>query len=338
MKKLSILDKLMFFINCILAILLLLSYVVPYISPKTFTQISLVSLAVPLLIILNTTFCIYWLLKLKKQFLVSTITLAIGWIISSSFYQFKEKKVLLNEDLKVMSYNVRMFNHYKWNKDEQLDQKAFDFITEKSPDILVLQEYYHSPKISFQYPFKYIKTKSKKNKFGLAIYSKYKIINSGSFDFEKSANNIIFADILKNKDTLRVYNIHLESLKINPNKEYFGEENNKKLLGRLQTTFQKQATQTEQFLAHETQWKGKKIVCGDFNNTAFSWVYRKISTNKKDAFIEAGKGFGKTFDYPFPMRIDFILTSATININQFITYSEKFSDHFPILARINWQE
>lgn len=338
MKKLSILDKLMFLINCILAILLLLSYIVPYISPKTFTQISLVSLAVPLLIILNAVFSIYWLLKLKKQVLISTITLAIGWVISSSFYQFKEKKVLLNDDLKVMSYNVRMFNHYKWNKDEQLDKKAFDFITEKSPDILVLQEYYQSPKISFQYPYSYIKTKSKKNKFGLAIYSKFKIVNSGSFDFEKSANNIIFADVIKGKDTIRIYNIHLESLKINPNKEYFGEENNNKLLGRLQATFQKQATQTEQFLTHEANWNGKKIVCGDFNNTAFSWVYRKICTNKKDAFIEAGKGFGKTFDYPFPMRIDFILTSKQIDINQFITYSEKFSDHFPILARINWQE
>ena len=336
MKKLSLLDKLIFFINCISAILLLLSYIVPYISPKTITQISFVSLAVPLLIIVNTIFGIYWLLKLKRQIILSASILTIGWLTSSSFYQFKEKKILLNDAVKVMSYNVRMFNHYKWNKDDQLDQKAFDFITEKSPDILVLQEYYQSPKISFQYPYKYIKTKSKKNKFGLAIYSKFKIINSGSFDFEKSANNIIFADILKGKDTVRVYNIHLESLKINPNKEYFGEENNEKLFGRLQATFQKQATQTEQFLSHEQKWKGKKIICGDFNNTAFSWVYHKISTGKKDAFIEAGKGFGKTFDYPFPMRIDFILTSSVIEINQFITYTEKYSDHFPILARLNW--
>jgi len=65
-------------------------------------------------------------------------------------------------------------------------------------------------------------------------------------------------------------------------------------------------------------------------------VYNKISANKKDAFVEAGKGFGKTFDYPFPIRIDFILTSQEIEVNQFKTFSEKFSDHFPILARINW--
>ena len=336
MNKLSLLDKLIFLINSVLATLLLLSYIVPYISPKTIPQIAIVSLAVPLLIILNTLFLVYWTLKLKKQLALSALTLGIGWLVSPSFYQFSKKNTTLNNDIKVMSYNVRMFNHYNWNEDTELDQKAFEFIQQKSPDILVIQEFFESPKISFSYPYKYLKTKSQKNKFGLAIYSKHKIINTGSFDFEKSANNIIFADIQRGKDTIRVYNIHLESLKINPNKEYFGEENNEKLLGRLQATFQKQATQTNQFLTHEANWQGKKIICGDFNNTAYSWVYNKISANKKDAFVEAGKGFGKTFDYPFPMRIDFILTSQGIEINQFTTFDEKFSDHFPIIARLNW--
>ena len=80
----------------------------------------------------------------------------------------------------------------------------------------------------------------------------------------------------------------------------------------------------------------KKIILGDFNNTAYSWVYQKIKSGKKDAFIEAGNGFGKTFNYPFPMRIDFILTSTDIDINQFKTFNESFSDHFPIQANLNW--
>ena len=91
-------------------------------------------------------------------------------------------------------------------------------------------------------------------------------------------------------------------------------------------------------MKHEKQWLGKKIICGDFNNTTFSWVYRNIGKNKKDAFIEAGKGFGKTFDFWFPLRIDFILTDNTIEINHFKTFDVAYSDHFPILARINWQE
>ena len=336
MKKLSLINKILFLINSIAAILLLLSYILPYISPKTIAQLSVISLIVPFLVIINLLFLIYWLLKLKKQFITSALILLIGWLISSPFYVFSEKEVFLNDDIKVMSYNVRMFNHYKWNEDAELAQKTYDFITDEAPDILALQEFYQSPKISFKYPYSYIKTKSTKNKFGLAIYSNYQIINSGSFDFQNSANNIIFVDILKKKDTVRIYNIHLESLKINPNKEHFGEDSSEKLFVRLQQTFQKQATQTEEFLAHEKMWKGKKIICGDFNNTAFSWVYQNISKNKKDAFIEAGSGFGKTFDYPFPVRIDFILTDTSIDINNFKTFGKKYSDHFPILARINW--
>jgi endonuclease/exonuclease/phosphatase family metal-dependent hydrolase len=336
MKKKSLFDKLFFLINLLLAVLLLLSFILPYISPNSFSVFAVISLFVPVLFIGNLLFLLYWILKLKKQVVLSAIVLIIGWFISSPFYKFSDDKEIQNEDLKVMSYNVKMFNFYKWNSDSELAQKTVDFIHKNSPDVLAFQEFYASPNITFLYPYKYIKTKSRNNRFGLALFSKFPIINSGSLDFKDSGNNIIYIDILKEKDTVRIYNIHLESLKINPNKEYFGEENNQKLLGRLQTTFKKQATQTEQFLAHEQNWKGKKIILGDFNNTAYSWVYRKIKSDKKDAFLEAGSGFGKSFNYSFPMRIDFILTSPGIEINQFKTFDEKFSDHYPILARINW--
>ena len=334
MKKKSLLDHFLFLINSVLATALLFSYFLPFISPKTIPALAVLSLTVPFLIGFNGLFLIYWLIRLKKQLLLSVFVLGIGWLISSPIYQLTEKKVLLNDAIKIMSYNVRMFNYYKWSEDPALAQKTFDLISEKKPDILAIQEFYD--KISFKFPYSYIKTKSNTNKFGLAIYSNYKIIQAGSLDFKNSANNAIFIDILKGKDTIRVYNIHLESLKINPNKENFGEKNSEKLFGRLKNTFQKQAAQTEVFLKHEQQWKGKKIICGDFNNTSFSWAYHKINQDKKDAFVEAGKGFGKTFKYPFPLRIDFILTDKSIEINHFKTFEVPYSDHFPILAQVIW--
>ena len=336
MKKDSFFNRLLFLLNSLLATLLLLSFLLPYISPKSISLLAVISLFVPILFIGNLLFFIYWLVKLKKQVFLSAFVLLIGWLVSSPFYKFSDKTKTEKNSLSVMSYNVKMFNFYKWNKDKKLASKTFDFINSKKPDILALQEFYDSPDVSINYPYKYIKIKNENNKFGQAIYSKSPILNSGSLNFKDSGNNIIYADILKDKDTIRVYNIHLQSLNINTNKEYFGEENNQKLLGKFQTTFKKQVIQTEQFLAHEKNWKGKKIILGDFNNTAFSWVYKKIKSDKKDAFIEAGKGFGKTFNYWFPMRIDFVLTSPDIKINQFTTFSEKFSDHFPIEARINF--
>ena len=336
MKKGAFWDKILFFINSLIAVTLLLSYLLPYVSPKSTPGLTILSLAVPILFLINLLFVIYWVIRLKKQFILSTLIIIIGFGYIGRIYKFSEKKKLLNDDLKVMSYNVRMFNHYGWSSKDSIDLKAYDFINEKEPDILTIQEFFEAEDFQISYPYQYIKTKT--NKFGLAIYSKFPIINSGSFDFKGSANNIIFADILKEMDTIRIYNIHLESLKISPNKENFGEENSDRLIKRMKTAFKKQAIQTEQFLAHEKGWKGKKIVCGDFNNTAFSWVYRQIAEGKQDAFVEAGKGLGKTFDYGYPLRIDFILADMNFDVNYFETFNVKYSDHFPILARLKLKE
>jgi endonuclease/exonuclease/phosphatase family metal-dependent hydrolase len=337
MKKYSIVQKLLFFINSVFATVLLLSYVLPFISPKTIPGVAVFSLFVPLLFILNVLFFVYWLLKLHKNLLLSLLILVIGWFASPPLIKFSNKEIILNNDLKVMSYNVRLFNHYKHESDITTEQKIYEFINNESPDIIAMQEFYQSELLDINLPYKYIKTKSKSNKFGLAIYSKYSIVNSGSLNFKNSANNTIYIDIVKNKDTIRVYNVHLESLKVNPKKENFGEKDSERLFKRLANGFEKQVEQTELILQHEYSWKGKKIVCGDFNNTAYSWVYQKLSKNKKDAFLEAGIGLGKSFRYAYPMRIDFILTDNNATLNQYKTYSNiKLSDHYPIMTRLHW--
>jgi len=336
MKKLSLVNKLLFFINSLMATFLLLSYALPYISPKNIPAFAVFSLLVPILIIINVLFVIYWILKLKKHFILSTLILSVGWFFSTPLYKFSEKKILLNDDIKIMSYNVRMFNYYHWSDDTTIPKKIQSFIADKNPDIVAFQEFLDDEAIQFSYPYKYIKTKSKTNKFGLAIYSKYKIINNGSLNFKNTTNNAIFVDVVINKDTVRIYNVHLESLRINTNKENFGEKSSEKLFKRLEKAFKKQAIQAQKIIAHQKSVTGKKIICGDFNNTAYSWVYKQLSNNKKDAFLEAGSGIGKSFNYPFPVRIDFILTDKNIENHQYKTYKVKYSDHFPILARINW--
>ena len=229
-----------------------------------------------------------------------------------------------------------MFNYYKWNDDGNIENKIEDFILEKNPDILAVQEYHKAPKIEEFYPFKFIKKRVETSQFGIAIFSKFKIINYGSLNFKETNNNGIYIDVLRNKDTVRIYSLHLESLKINPDKNVLMNENKEKLLKRVGGSFKKQGFQVDNILSHQENYKGKEIICGDFNNTAYSWVYKQLSKDKKDAFLEAGNGFGKTFNYPFPVRIDFILSDENAEINQFNTYSVNYSDHFPILARINW--
>ena len=331
-------NKIIYFINVVVAVLLLLSFVLPFLPPKTFSILAVVNLGVSFLIILNVLFFIYWLIGLKKQFILSFFVLCIGYFSFGSLYKFSSSKKIENpQNFKVMNYNVRLFDLYDWIPESNTEKKIVDFIKNEAPEILSIQEYHPHKNIDLSFfKYKYVKLSGKKLQSGQAIYSQFPIVNSGSIEFPNTANNAIFADIVKGKDTIRIYNMHLQSLGLKTNKENFGHKTSEKLIGRLKEGFKQQAEQTEDFLKHQKNWKGKTIIAGDFNNTSYSWVYNEISKDKRDAFIEAGKGFGKTFDYWFPMRIDFILSDETATINSFKNYNVNYSDHFPIQARINW--
>ncbi len=325
----------MYFFNGVFALLLLLAYVILYIEPEKLGSFAGISLLTPFLILINLLFLIYWILKIKRNFLLSLIVLAIGFPNLSRFYKVSGKKTLLTDDVKVMSYNVRMFNKYRWIDEDSIVDQINHLIAQKSADILCIQEYSPNDNLQKEYPHNYIKYNGEDNKFGHAIFSKHPIVANGSLDFDNTANNILFADIKIDSDTVRIYNIHLQSLKLNPKEENFGEKDAVHLRNRISSAFQIQQHQVERFLAHQDNTKFPIIVAGDFNNTAFSWPYRQILKGKKDAFAIAGKGFDKTFDFAFPIRIDFVLLDKGLKVNHFKTYRNKYSDHFPILARVD---
>ena len=163
------------------------------------------------------------------------------------------------------------------------------------------------------------------------------MINEGAFDFEDSNNNTIYADILKGEDTLRVYNLHLQSIGILPRVSTLQEGNKDKLRKRMSKTFIKQQSQAEEIIQHKMTSSYPVLLCGDFNNTSFSYVYRKIKSEMTDAFDEHGKGIGTTYMFDFfPMRLDYIMTSKDLNVVQFKTHKESFSDHYPLSAIIGW--
>lgn len=338
MKGLSFIDKLLFVVNSFLAAISLVAFLSYFVSPVDVALVSFIGLSIPFLLCLNIIFIIFWAIKLKRQFLLSTIVLLIGIQYVSKLYSFNERTIILSDDIKIMNYNVRMFNLYKWIVKDGVDQEIYNFINEKDPDILCIQEFDPKADLGFKFPYKFIKKSDKNGRFGHAIFSKYKIIKSDALNFSNSGNNTLFADIVKNKDTFRVYNVHLESLKINPKNEHFNQEISEKLRIRLGNSFKKQATQVEQIIKHQKDIHYKTIICGDFNNTAFSYIYKQLKRDKNDAFEIAGEGFGKTYDFEFPLRIDFILTDKDIVVNNFKTFDIQLSDHYPIMARINFGE
>tara|TARA_R110002049_G_C8896007_1_gene541158 strand:- start:32 stop:691 length:660 start_codon:yes stop_codon:yes gene_type:complete len=213
-----------------------------------------------------------------------------------------------------------------------------EFISSENPDILCIQEFSRikDSQLKKMYPFNYFtRYKSSEKRSTQAIYSKYPIINSGSLDFPDSGNNAIFADIVVTKDTFRLYNLHLESHKIIPSVSRLSNEPKGRLLKRLSKSFAKQGEQAHLVQKHIEATPFRKIVCGDFNNTQFSNVYKVITGDMNDSFMEQGTGYGRTFNFRYyPLRIDFILADEAFEITAHKNFDIKLSDHFPVMAAI----
>ncbi|MDO1500044.1 endonuclease/exonuclease/phosphatase family protein [Winogradskyella maritima] len=337
MKGLKWYDKLMFFANSVAAVLLLLSYLLPFVSPSKFTLLSVLSLGVPILIIINILFLVYWLLKVKRQLLLSFIVLLLGYSYVFSLYKFtSSKKIEDSGNFKVMNYNVRLFNLYDWLPNENVASDIKQFVDTTQPDVLCIQEYKNHEDFSLPDYYKHEELTDAGLKVGQVIYSKFPIVDAGSVDFKDTANNAIYVDIKKGSDTLRVYNIHLQSSKINPEVEELQKESSEHLFNKVEETFLTQEMQVKQFLAHKAKCTYKTVISGDLNNTAYSYIYSQLKGEAVDAFDEAGNGFGKTYNLKFfPLRIDFIFADPSISVNGFKTYSDtKLSDHFPIEATL----
>ncbi len=336
----KIFNKLIYWGTLLAAILLLISFVLPYMPPKRFPTLSLLSLIVSLLILVNMLFAIYWAVQRNRNFFLPFAVLFISYFYFNVFYEVSSEgdASQFKNTLSVLSYNVRLFNAYEKHPGTEVSQIIDEILFEEHPDIVCVQEYYKPNTVDFSiYPYQYIHFKSEKAKLGHAIFSKYPLLNTGGFDFHDTYNNTLFADVVKGKDTLRIYSVHLQSLGIIPRVSFLQDSDNEKLRKRVSGAFEKQQNQIEAILEHRKQTKYPVIVCGDFNNTPFSYSYRKLKEGMQDAFRERGNGLGTTFKFEkFPMRIDYIFASEGLEIISFDTLKKTFSDHYAVRATVGW--
>jgi endonuclease/exonuclease/phosphatase family metal-dependent hydrolase len=261
-----------------------------------------------------------------------------------------------------MSYNVRAFDLYKWSRNPKAREEIFGLFRKSRPDIICFQEYHSRESGGFtskdifeelretphhhihaplsKYPFKY----------GLAIFSHFPIVSGGSVMMNTPMNLCTYADIKVFDDTIRVYNLHLQSIRLNSQHYRFMDslkfrydnqqmEEIRDISYRLKDAFVKRASQAEAITAHIARCPYEVIVCGDFNDTPVSYAYRTISSGLQDAFIEAGWGVGRTYNGKFPsFRIDFILHGGAMEVVHFTRYKVGLSDHFPIAAFLGKRE
>lgn len=348
------------FCNHLAAISLLISYLAPFVSPEHFWIIAFFGLAYPILVIINILFIIYWALQLKKRVFYSLIVILAGWIQLHSFFQisFKSRNETSEKQIKVMSYNVKVFDLYNWTHNKETRAKIFSLLDDINADIMCFQEFFSRDSSEFDnldsivarektkyVHVEYTTTVLRIHHWGIATFSKYPIIAKGKVNFGYKSNNIcIYTDIKAGNDTIRIYNMHLQSIAfgaddyqymddLEKNKQTEDIEHSKSIGKRLKKAFIKRAKQADLINESISKSPYPVIVCGDFNDTPASYTYSTISDNLNDAFIEAGNGFGKSYSGKFPsFRIDYILHSGEFKAYDFQTLHKELSDHYPVVT------
>ena len=353
--------RLVLVVNLAFALLLLLSQLSPYFKPTAFWPLEILAISYPFILLPNLFFIIYWILKKHRFAFISAAVILIGYDKLSLLYKPELFSVDIrqpNHAVKIMSYNVRLFDLYNWTGNLKTRAQMFNVIRREQPDILCLQEYYHEDKGPFNnndtlkqilgHKYAHIAygiTLRKTQHWGLATFTHHRIVNKGYLFFEEGKTNFgIYTDILFEGDTVRIYNIHLQSNHLRNEDYRFLEQpdsgsneqiaNNVRRLGRrLKKAAIKRTEQVEELYAHMEASPYPYILCGDFNDPPFSYSYHRLSDNLTDAFMESGKGFGITYRGTFPpYRIDFILHKDYFRTRRFLRLNDNHSDHFPIVA------
>ena len=351
--------------NILLAVVFLLGCYAGYFDPQRWWFLGFLILASFYLLVALVIFLVFWLFTKPRWSLISLIAIALAYKPVTNIIPLRFSSpftIQKTNAVRVMSWNVEHFDILEHKTHPEKKQQMLDLINEYQPDIACFQEMVGGDKtskainyvpdimqhLSFTDQFYSFNPKidfDNDHHFGIIIFSKYPIIHKQTISFYPYDYNSIFqyVDILKGTDTVRVFNIHLQSLKFtSDNLKYIDDpefqdkeaiRQSKSIVGKFKVGFLKRKLQADRVREEMDKSPYPVIVCGDFNDVPNSYAYRTIGGNLKNAFEEKGVGFGRTFSGISPtLRIDNIFADSRFDIAQYARVNKKLSDHFPIFA------
>lgn len=353
----------LFLINVLFIILLYLSISAWYIPPYDYIFTAYLGLGFIVIFAVCVGFLLFWLVLLKKKpIFLNIIALLICWNPISTYFPINFKSKDVPEGcIKIMTYNVKGFN---WDRDESArDKPIFEYMANSNADIICMQEfvinnhqYNREGVISIReidqilkdYPYRSILRFGKAEgeySFGIACYSKFPILKTEEIPINSELSGGAVHDIKINDKIIKLFNVHLESNKLTSEDkqlywDFIGAKNSESfdkvfqnINGKLGKAYVQRAIQADLI----SDWISKEdsthtIVCGDFNDTPMSYVYKKVrGSNLYDSFAETGMGQGITFnEHMFWFRIDYIMHSGNMKAYNSSIDKVMYSDHYPL--------
>lgn len=355
----------------IVALVYLAASLTPYIDPARFWPLTFLALVFPYLSVLMAVIVFLGLLHSFKQFIFLLILFSLGFSNLKAVWGIRVHAKPLpespgKENFRILSWNVNYFldNQKKSDTLSSPRRRMLSFIRNQHPDILCFQDFcdYSSKDyvsnirtIRDSLGFKYLyfpvvqKNANGNERVGVVIFSRTPILDSGMVRFRDAGSSecVAWADLTVKGKRLRVYTAHFRSMALHSDKAYpqnFLQTDtilplHSSTLRRIKYFDKIHVKQAIQIASLLDTAHCPFIFCADLNSVPSSYVYHKISAPLKDAFLETGLGWGRTYDSIAPsLRIDVVLTSQNLFPRFFQTAPLHLSDHFPNIADISFKK
>lgn len=311
-------------------------------DPTHNTISALLVYLLPVLIIGDAILLLYWVVRRRWHWaLIPFVTILccipyIRTIWQTGWFSTHEEG---QPGIKIATYNVAMFGR------ETSGFKSEDILSEMKShqvDILCLQEYneFSGDKdntVSYKEYFPYCE----KGQQDMIIFSRYPITATKNIPFEYTNNSAMWADVNVEGKTLRVFNVHLETTGINRTLHQAGKmqargvqiENNRlfeAIFGNYTFGMIVRAGQANMMAMEMRESEHPILLCGDFNDVPYSYVYNTMKGDLVDGFQECGKGFMQTYRGKKPVRIDYLFHDKTLKGLNYYKTDINYSDHVPV--------
>ncbi|HWH61648.1 MAG TPA: endonuclease/exonuclease/phosphatase family protein [Ginsengibacter sp.] len=349
---------------------IIISYLITCLSPFVNTAedwyLAFPGLVFPLLFFALVLFIFIWLFLKSRWWVMSLIVLLMGFQQIFTAFAFHIPKDFSYEKrpntLRILQWNVSGWDeHYNYNKDNNGNsywQQMMDLVKQQNADVLCFEEFFdpvtvqnYEPNIAtiinIGYPYHYfVATEYYKNEFesGIAIFSKYPMIDSTGVAFEKDkaiGEHLLYADIKVQDKIFRIFATHLQSVHFQQ-KEYeslsnikhaheSGFRDSRNIISKLKKGYISRYKQAKLVSEKIKESPYQSLICGDFNDVPNSSTYFKVKGNLQDAFLQKGFFIGRTFRFISPtLRIDYILADKKFKVTQFQRIKVPYSDHYAI--------
>jgi len=359
--------------NVLVSLYMLLLYMLPHSNQLHFWFLNLTALAFPFLIVVQIGFLIFWLIAKRKLALIPLITIVLCWPFVRSLFALNKKSSNQESSFTTASWNVHLFDFYENNG--TLDAAMMKSAVNLNADVLAVQELVFSIDSTSDISFEKVKKKlgyqygvagndrrfgvhthpGKRTEryyaFSIALFSKYPILQWQKVQPLREYNHtFIWADIKIGNDTIRFFNVHLQSMHFAKTDYDFIEaidnsgieevkKGSKSLLSKIKVANIVRSIQINAVKEEIVSSPHPVVLCGDFNDVPNSYAYQTINNLLDDAFTEGGYGTGRTFLKLSPtLRIDYIFHDEKLKPVYFKTIQKTKSDHRPVTASFLIQE